>query len=252
MRRRGPRPTYANVVSTLCLFLFLGGGAVAATGLIGRGGAINGCVDPAGRLTVIKPGTHCKRGQTALVWNQRGPAGAVGNTGPAGPAGPKGDAGTPGTNGVGVGGSCPAGSAIRSVDNQGAVTCEDNPLKLAGHGLADFQRTCGTGYYFDGVLCWEVSDTSGLSWASGAAHCAAAGGRLPTLAEFASLLARGLGGNLGNGGIISDWASDPDTASASFYVNSTSDSNNLSASRANTTTSFARCVKDPLDSLPLH
>src|SRR3954447_21791527 len=131
--RRGPRLTYANVISTLCLFVVLGGGAVAATGLVGRGGTISACVDSTGRLTVIKPGKHCKRGQTALVWNERGPAGTagapgeagpVGNPGPAGVDGPKGDTGlkgdtgAPGTNGVGIGGNCPAGSAIRSVDNQ--------------------------------------------------------------------------------------------------------------------------------------
>lgn len=83
--RRSRRPglsnrlTYANVVSTVCLFILLGGGAwAAATSFVGSNGQIHGCVAANGQLFVVKPGKHCGRNQTSLRWNQNG------STGPAG------------------------------------------------------------------------------------------------------------------------------------------------------------------------
>jgi hypothetical protein len=84
--------TYANVVSSLCLFILLGGGAYAATGLIGHDGVLHGCVTQAGNLTVVKPGKRCRKHQTPVAWAQVGPTGETGapgskgNTGPPGPA----------------------------------------------------------------------------------------------------------------------------------------------------------------------
>jgi len=46
---------------------------------------IKGCVDKKGALRIANT---CKKGETALAWNQKGPAGANGAAGPAGPAGP--------------------------------------------------------------------------------------------------------------------------------------------------------------------
>ena len=79
--------TYANVMATIAVFLALGGGALAASGFVGAGGKINGCVDKHGVLTVLKPKKKCARGLTAISWNQTGGKGATGATGPAGAAG---------------------------------------------------------------------------------------------------------------------------------------------------------------------
>ena len=86
--RLRPRLTYANVISTLCLFVVLGGGAVAAvTSFVQKDGTIRGCVSKKGQLTVLKNGkSKCKKGQTKIAWNQVGRQGPIGNTGPPGPA----------------------------------------------------------------------------------------------------------------------------------------------------------------------
>lgn len=84
------RVTYANVVSTVCLFIVLGGGAWAATSFVSSSGQIHGCVSKKGRLTVLKSGRHCKKGETPIAWNQQGPPGS---NGAAGPKGDKGDTG---------------------------------------------------------------------------------------------------------------------------------------------------------------
>jgi hypothetical protein len=98
--------TYANVIATLALFLALGGGAIAASGLVGSDGTIHGCVSSKGQLTVLRPGRHCGHGKTAIAWSRTGPAGVQGDTGPAGPEGPQ---GIPGTA-VAKGDTGPAGS----------------------------------------------------------------------------------------------------------------------------------------------
>ena len=84
------RLTYANIVSSVCLFLVLGGSAYAAVSITGKEVA-NGTLTSADvkdhslLAKDFKPG-ELKAGPT-------GPAGPAGPTGPAGPAGPKGDAG---------------------------------------------------------------------------------------------------------------------------------------------------------------
>jgi hypothetical protein len=82
-----PRLTYANVVSTLCLFILLGGGAFAAVSFVQTNATIRGCVSKKGQLTVLKKGTSkCRKGQTKIAWNQVGRQGAIGATGPPGPS----------------------------------------------------------------------------------------------------------------------------------------------------------------------
>jgi hypothetical protein len=94
LSKRRPRITYANVISTLCLFMLLGGGAWAATNFVGPNGQIRGCVGTKGRLTVIKSGGHCKTGLSQIAWNQRGRRGTRGL---------QGIPGRPGGTGAGVG-----------------------------------------------------------------------------------------------------------------------------------------------------
>jgi hypothetical protein len=85
-------------------FVGLGVGLLAGAGLAhsaipGGDGAIHGCYEnTTGALRVIDSdqGGVCRGGETALNWNQTGPAGPggpAGPTGPAGPAGPQGAAG---------------------------------------------------------------------------------------------------------------------------------------------------------------
>jgi hypothetical protein len=83
-----PRLTYANVTSSLALFLALGGGAYAASGgFVGRGGTVTLCVSAGGSVTVAKTGKSCKRHATKVVLNQKGALGAAGSAGPTGAQG---------------------------------------------------------------------------------------------------------------------------------------------------------------------
>jgi len=52
-------------------------------------GEITGCVNKIGALRVVDRATECDpaAGESALIWNQAGPAGPAGVTGAAGPAG---------------------------------------------------------------------------------------------------------------------------------------------------------------------
>jgi hypothetical protein len=91
MRRLRPRLTYANVVSTICLFILLGGAAYAAEALpknsVGTKQLKNGAVTEAKLATAARE---------AL----RGPAGAPGPQGAKGEPGPKGDPGPQGEPGL--------------------------------------------------------------------------------------------------------------------------------------------------------
>ena len=91
MRLPRPRLTYANVISTLCLFLILGGSAYAATVLpknsVGTGQLKAAAVTPA------------KLSDSAKSTLQ-GPPGAIGDPGPAGPRGERGERGATGDTGV--------------------------------------------------------------------------------------------------------------------------------------------------------
>ena len=80
MDRFRPRPSYANVMATVAVFIALGGGALAATSFVGSDGKIRGCVSKKGQLTLVKPGKHCKKG-TPIAWNQKGTKGAPGANG---------------------------------------------------------------------------------------------------------------------------------------------------------------------------
>ena len=91
------RLTYANVASTLALFLALGGGAYAATTIPGRDGVIHACYKQAsGGTRIVAAGKKCRKGERAVRWNQQGPrglAGAAGTPGANGASGPQGPAG---------------------------------------------------------------------------------------------------------------------------------------------------------------
>src|SRR6476659_7345770 len=96
----GSRLTYANVVATGAMFVALGGGAYALSGVPDRGGVFHGCVSKkTGALRVVAGAKACRKakqrhgrvvvpGEFAIAWNQRGNPGQNGAHG------------TNGTNGV--------------------------------------------------------------------------------------------------------------------------------------------------------
>jgi hypothetical protein len=82
------------VVGYIALVVALGGGgAYAATSLVGKDGAIKGCVSKrTGVMRVVKAGTRCRKGETRVVFNQKGPKGEPGARGDTGPRGDRGTA----------------------------------------------------------------------------------------------------------------------------------------------------------------
>lgn len=94
MKRLRGRLTYANVVSTLCLFLLLGGGAAVAASRLPK--------DSVGaqqlRVGAVTPVKLSKASRAALV-GAAGPAGPQGEKGPQGKEGPQGREGKVGPAG---------------------------------------------------------------------------------------------------------------------------------------------------------
>jgi hypothetical protein len=127
------RLSYSNAVATVALFMALGGGAYAASTLVGRHGVIQGCAPKkGGTLTIVRPHHRCRRGQTALTLGtvgqngaqgQAGPQGQTGPQGPTGPTGPQGPTGDTGPAGPSGPTSVtePAGWTIRSQSQSNAI-----------------------------------------------------------------------------------------------------------------------------------
>ena len=95
------RLSYANVMATGAMFVALGGGAYALTGIPDRSGSYHGCVGTTGALRVVTKASSCRKtrtvkrgkrrvripGESAIAWNQQGPAGVQGVQGIQGGAG---------------------------------------------------------------------------------------------------------------------------------------------------------------------
>jgi hypothetical protein len=99
MKRIRRHLNFANVVAALALFVALGGTSYAATGGFSSGGTLRACATEEGAIRLLKAGKKCKKGQTAVAWNQTGPAGAKGPTGATGATGATGTAGAAGAKG---------------------------------------------------------------------------------------------------------------------------------------------------------
>ena len=107
MKRLRGKLTYANVISTLCLFLLLGGGAAfAATQLpknsVGARQIKRGAITPAkvsNATRQVLAGDQGPRGQQGQQGQKgaRGPQGPTGATGKTGPQGLKGETGAAAT-----------------------------------------------------------------------------------------------------------------------------------------------------------
>jgi hypothetical protein len=75
------------------------GAAIAA--IPDANGVIHSCLDREGNIRIIDSAERsCKKNETALSWNKRGPQGEQGPTGPQGPAGPQGATGPAGPQGA--------------------------------------------------------------------------------------------------------------------------------------------------------
>lgn len=111
--------TYANVLSTMCLFLVLGGGAYAATQLpknsVGAKQLKNGSI------TLAKLSAATKN---AL----KGATGPAGPAGPAGPQGPKGDTGAAGATNVVV-------RVGKTELNESTASCHSGEVATGGGGF---------------------------------------------------------------------------------------------------------------------
>ena len=126
------RLSYANVMSTIAVFLALGGGAWAMSGPPATPTTIDACVKKKGKkkgqLRIVPASTTCKSSERRLTWSsaggatgQTGPAGPKGDKGPKGDAGPKGDQGAPGTSG--------------SADTPGQILSKLSTVDGSGSGL---------------------------------------------------------------------------------------------------------------------
>jgi hypothetical protein len=150
-----PRMTYANAMSTIAVFLALGGSAYAiarnsvrsqhiAPGQVKRSdigrNAVNGGKIANGSLTAAEfaPGTIVP--------------GAAGPMGPIGPAGPAGTAGAPGAEGAaGADGAdgAPGATNVRHVDSN-AVTVDADATDTAYAACDTDETAVGGGLYLNG------------------------------------------------------------------------------------------------------
>jgi hypothetical protein len=151
------RLTYANVMASVAVFVALGGGAYAATGVsfVSSSGAINGCVPKhGGTLQVLRPGKKCPKGDTPLSFNARGSVGPAGPAGKSGLAGASGSSGTNGTNG----GPGPTASAYSTLTTSSSFTSTNNDVpvgqatitttftgRIVVNASLDLERTSGNG-----------------------------------------------------------------------------------------------------------
>ncbi len=160
MRGMVSKFSYANVMSTLALFVALGGGAYAASTFVGSSGVVRLCASKNGTVKVLARAKRCTKGSQLINVDQRGQPGAPGLAGARGPAG------MPGTNySVGSGltlsgntvgvdptqlqarivaSGCAADQTLQSVAQNGTPTCT---------GLHAYSATAGVDLpYADGAI----------------------------------------------------------------------------------------------------
>ena len=137
--------TYANVMATVAVFLALGGGAYALTGIPDGGGMYHGCVATSGALRVVTKASSCLKaktvkrgnrrvripGESSIAWNQQG---------------------RPGINGTnGVNGTKGANGATDVVVRTGSqVTVAQGSIGVGTVSCNPGERATGGGYEFPG------------------------------------------------------------------------------------------------------
>ena len=135
-----------------------------------------------------------------------------------------------------IGAGCPAGQSIRAVAGDGTVTCEADD---------DSAATCPPGFpHLIASLCFEAADRAGHTFGSAVNFCRTLGpgARVPTYAELLEYIQAGSPG----GTPVLDWTSSSAGDDTAIYINS-SDLNNADGVRAHTTSSYVRCVVQPVE-----
>jgi hypothetical protein len=124
MKRLRVELTYANVISTLALFLAVAGGGAFAASTVGSSApaTLRLCAaKKSGNLRLPSGRGSCKAGERALTVDSRG---ATGIGGPAGPAGVQGERGPAG----------PTTTSLASPDGRYTVAASDTGIVLTGPG----------------------------------------------------------------------------------------------------------------------
>lgn len=157
------RLSYANVMATVAIFLALGGGAYAVTGVPDRGGVFHGCVNnKTGVLRVVKPASSCHKavrhgghrnpGESAIAWNQQGRPGLNGTSGTNGINGINGTNGSDGKNGANGATQVTVRTAVGTVANpmeQSTALAECNTGERVTGGGASVGTSNGSLYELD-------------------------------------------------------------------------------------------------------
>ena len=101
-RRTMPRLGRRSGLAALVLLVMLGAASFALASIPSSTGVINACYARDGSMRLIDTdlGQSCRRRETLLSWNQRGPQGPQGIQGPRGTQGPQGAQGTQGPRGL--------------------------------------------------------------------------------------------------------------------------------------------------------
>ena len=159
LSRLAHRLTHSRLASSSLIssILIVVAGSVAFASIPDSAGVIHGCYNTvSGGLRVIDSTTQqCRPSETAIKWNQVGPAGATGPTGPQGPQGPSGVVGIQVVNVASafdtttyktVTANCPAGTKL--VSGGAGVFWTDNDPTLRPHLLSSFVFPAGiNGWY---------------------------------------------------------------------------------------------------------
>jgi hypothetical protein len=134
-----------HAVALVALFVALGASsyaAVSSSRFVSPGGKVSACVgDRSGAVRLVSAHTRCRRGESAVTWNQQGPAGTAGKPGPqgaTGAAGASGPAGTTGSAGASVtsttltsgDSNCPAGGSRFTSASGVTFACNGAPASL--------------------------------------------------------------------------------------------------------------------------
>jgi hypothetical protein len=119
MKRLRGKLSYANVISTICLFLVLGGGAAFAATQLPK--------NSVGSKQIKKEAVTPAKLSTAAKATLTGPKGPQGATGPGGAKGDKGDKGDKGEKGErGLTGEAGSALAFASIESSGTVEVESS------------------------------------------------------------------------------------------------------------------------------
>jgi len=121
-------------------------GGLALATIPAADGTITACYSHGGdgKLRAVDSASQCRPNETALSWNQRGPAGPQGDAGPQGPTGPQGAAGAQGAQGL-QGEQGAAGPQGEPGPSDAFIARNDGPMPANGDQVVSL--TVPRGYY---------------------------------------------------------------------------------------------------------